>query len=493
MKQKKSLFSLALAFLVWSLSVPSIAWAQTAVCDPSQLDSSRYSIVNDAGTALGPNDRLQVGKQYTAKASFAGNANCITKGAVVTIKAYRDSAVVKTCSITLSATQQDAACIFAADKSGAYEVQLGTNTAGVFTPQRWSSAALSVSSSLPTPSGGGLPTPSGGNDLPTPSVNATITPTPSGANAGVVATIQNPIPYDSIGELIVAAIRFILTMLGAVTVFFIVWGSVKMVISQGNESAIKNAKATIQWAVIGLVVALMSFSVIALVQSFLRRDTAINTTNTVTAASSLPVPSSAVRETTATTPTPRPSTTPTSASASAVPGVVPWSGRDPYPAVDWSNTKPELRTAVEAFNKAWGSTLSVRQAYRPADYTAHIRSVWEAWQIVNGKSHTPGYGCAGYSHVSPAALSTISAAQKEVLRVEAQRHGFLTGDTPPACQSDHSLGFAVDITPPANSGSEYKRWIQVAHSVGLCHYIAGDEPHFGLTAYLPKNTNCQVE
>ncbi|MBP9686496.1 MAG: hypothetical protein KBD66_01700 [Candidatus Doudnabacteria bacterium] len=120
----------------------------------------------------------------------------------------------------------------------------------------------------------------GPNQTPTPTPNPSgnptnvpsVTPSPSGVPGGVVATIQNPIPFNSIGELIVAAIRFILTMLGAVTVFFIVWGSVKMVISQGNESAIKSAKATIQWAVIGLVVALTSFSVIALVQSFLRRQ-----------------------------------------------------------------------------------------------------------------------------------------------------------------------------------------------------------------------------
>lgn len=111
-----------------------------------------------------------------------------------------------------------------------------------------------------------------GTPTPVVSGSPSVTPSVSGVPGGVVATIQNPIPFNSLGELIVAAIRFILTMLGAVTVFFIVWGSVKMVISQGNESAIKNAKATIQWAVIGLVVALTSFSVIALVQSFLRRQ-----------------------------------------------------------------------------------------------------------------------------------------------------------------------------------------------------------------------------
>ena len=109
--------------------------------------------------------------------------------------------------------------------------------------------------------------------LSTPAANTTPSTTPSPTfAAGVVATIQNPIPFNSLGELLVAAIRFILTMLGALAVFFIIVGAVKMVTSQGNEKNITSGKQTIQWAVIGLIVALMSFSVIALVQSFLQRQ-----------------------------------------------------------------------------------------------------------------------------------------------------------------------------------------------------------------------------
>ncbi len=111
----------------------------------------------------------------------------------------------------------------------------------------------------------GTPTPSGTGETPSVTPSPTFTP-------GVIATIQNPIPFNSLGELLVAAIRFILTMLGALAVFFIIVGAVKMVTSQGNEKNITSGKQTIQWAVIGLIVALMSFSVIALVQSFLQRQ-----------------------------------------------------------------------------------------------------------------------------------------------------------------------------------------------------------------------------
>ncbi len=122
-------------------------------------------------------------------------------------------------------------------------------------------STISVTGSAPS----GAPTPSGATETPSTTPSPTFTP-------GVIATIQNPIPFNSLGELLVAAIRFILTMLGALAVFFIIVGAVKMVTSQGNEKNITSGKQTIQWAVIGLIVALMSFSVIALVQSFLQRQ-----------------------------------------------------------------------------------------------------------------------------------------------------------------------------------------------------------------------------
>ena len=83
--------------------------------------------------------------------------------------------------------------------------------------------------------------------------------------------IVNPISYNSLGELIVALIRFLLIMVGSLSVLFIIIGAVRMVTSAGNEKAVTAGKQTIQWAVLGLIVALMSFSVIAMVQSLIGR------------------------------------------------------------------------------------------------------------------------------------------------------------------------------------------------------------------------------
>jgi len=172
--------------------------------------------------------------------------------------------------------------------------------------------------------------------------------------------------------------------------------------------------------------------------------------------------------------------------------IVQWSGADPYPSVDWSGAQPELKTTVENFEKKWGKPLSVRQVYRPAMYGVHMRSVWEVWRYVNGKSYTEGYKCEDYKHVDIKSIGILNQAQKDYLNMEANRHGFIGGDTPPGCVSDHALGIAVDITPPFEP-VEYERFINTANSVGLCHYIKGDEPHFGLTSYLPEGTDCFIK
>lgn len=177
---------------------------------------------------------------------------------------------------------------------------------------------------------------------------------------------------------------------------------------------------------------------------------------------------------------------------SQIPVIVEWDGVDPYPSVDWSEAVPELKTAVENFEKEWGKPLHIRQVYRPLLYSKHIRSVWEVWRYINGKSYTVGYGCEDAEHIDPSLIGELTQAQKAYLDSEVAKHSFLGGDTPPGCVSDHAKGIAIDITPPFDP-TEYERFINVANSVGLCHYIAGDEPHFGLTAYLAEGIDCFVK
>ncbi|MCX6756508.1 MAG: hypothetical protein NTX85_04160 [Candidatus Nomurabacteria bacterium] len=182
---------------------------------------------------------------------------------------------------------------------------------------------------------------------------------------------------------------------------------------------------------------------------------------------------------------------PIEVSEKEIPELKKWVGEDPYPFLDWDNAKPELHQAVKLFEDKWGKKLNILQVYRPALYGEHIRSVWEIWRYVNDKSFTEGHNCKYKTHIDISKISELNSTQKSRLIREASIHGFIKGHTPPSCDSDHSLGIAVDIVPPVDS-VEYRDWIRVANESGLCHYISGDMPHFALQKYLPKDTDCFV-
>jgi Type IV secretion system pilin len=55
---------------------------------------------------------------------------------------------------------------------------------------------------------------------------------------------------------------------GGVAVLFIIIGGFKMMASGGNEKTSASGKKTLQWAVIGLVVILMSFALITIISKF---------------------------------------------------------------------------------------------------------------------------------------------------------------------------------------------------------------------------------
>jgi hypothetical protein len=79
----------------------------------------------------------------------------------------------------------------------------------------------------------------------------------------------NPLPTDDLLDMLLRIVRGFLMVIGGWAVAFIIIGGFKMVASQGNDEAYGAAKKTIAYAVIGLVVALLSFSIIAIVQSIL--------------------------------------------------------------------------------------------------------------------------------------------------------------------------------------------------------------------------------
>jgi hypothetical protein len=67
---------------------------------------------------------------------------------------------------------------------------------------------------------------------------------------------------DQAPDMVKIVINILLTVLGMIAVIMIVVGGIRYTTSNGNASQVKEAKDTILYAVVGLVVAIMSFSIV---------------------------------------------------------------------------------------------------------------------------------------------------------------------------------------------------------------------------------------
>lgn len=66
----------------------------------------------------------------------------------------------------------------------------------------------------------------------------------------------------SLGERIRTVVNILLYILGAIAVVMIVIGGVRYTTSNGDSSAIKGAKDTILYAIIGLIVAILAYAIV---------------------------------------------------------------------------------------------------------------------------------------------------------------------------------------------------------------------------------------
>lgn len=70
---------------------------------------------------------------------------------------------------------------------------------------------------------------------------------------------------DTLGGTVTTIINYILGILGLVAVGFIIYAGVLMVTSAGNEEATGKAKKTITYAAIGILIILLSYSIVQFV------------------------------------------------------------------------------------------------------------------------------------------------------------------------------------------------------------------------------------
>ena len=90
--------------------------------------------------------------------------------------------------------------------------------------------------------------------------------------------LYNPLPPNELvcptaacdlTQMFLLIIRDILQLIPVVAVLAIIVGGFQMISSAGNEERLIRAKRTVLWAVLGLAVAILSFSIIAIVKNFL--------------------------------------------------------------------------------------------------------------------------------------------------------------------------------------------------------------------------------
>lgn len=88
--------------------------------------------------------------------------------------------------------------------------------------------------------------------------------TEAGTGIAVTANAQG-----SLGQNVTTIINYFLGFLGIVAVAFLIYGGVLMVTSAGNEEGVGKAKKIITYAVIGIVIIMLSYTIVTFVTSAL--------------------------------------------------------------------------------------------------------------------------------------------------------------------------------------------------------------------------------
>jgi hypothetical protein len=75
-------------------------------------------------------------------------------------------------------------------------------------------------------------------------------------------TLENPLPIDTVPELVGRAIKAILGIIGSLALMVFVYGGFVWLTAAGNVERVARGKSTLIWAAIGLAVIFLSYSLI---------------------------------------------------------------------------------------------------------------------------------------------------------------------------------------------------------------------------------------
>lgn len=83
----------------------------------------------------------------------------------------------------------------------------------------------------------------------------------------IVAAVQLPNPLSGAGiesgvDFYIVVIRQFVAVIGLISLVFFLWGGFRMIMSAGNQETLKKAKDTLLWSLLGMIVALLSYSIV---------------------------------------------------------------------------------------------------------------------------------------------------------------------------------------------------------------------------------------
>ncbi len=88
-------------------------------------------------------------------------------------------------------------------------------------------------------------------------------------------TIFPPARFANFGELATDIIQILVSVAGAVSIIFIIIAGIKIITASGDEKKMASAKATLTYAIIGLIVTILAFVILQVIQYFLKSNVAI--------------------------------------------------------------------------------------------------------------------------------------------------------------------------------------------------------------------------
>lgn len=80
---------------------------------------------------------------------------------------------------------------------------------------------------------------------------------------------SGPAYTKTAGDLVLQVITLLLLLVGSLAVVFLIVGGYRYVMAAGNEEAAESAKKTITHAILGLVIVILSFAIIAIISRIL--------------------------------------------------------------------------------------------------------------------------------------------------------------------------------------------------------------------------------